>query len=195
PGRVNPAQAQTWYSAKSSVGIPISSPITRTATGSAYPPMRSTGRSGSRSSSSPWTISSMRGPSAATRPGVNALRIIPRSRVWSGGSELSRWNMYWSVSLSPVTYPARRNWSQAGPALDGGRGHQAGELRRRHARRVAGRWPHPAEVPLGVADRVTVQFGQSGGQPPQHRIGVLDDLVDEVVPLRPQRRYRHRAEG
>ena len=86
---------QTWNLSWSAAGTPSSSQITVIGSGNAKASMRSTDSSPpakrpSIASSSDAVISSIRGRSPAIRRAVNALTTRRRSRVWSGGSRLSR---------------------------------------------------------------------------------------------------------
>lgn len=79
---------QPWKAPRSASATPRSSQITVMGSGWAKTSIRSARRSGRASipSSSPSTISWMRGRSVSIRPGAKERPTSRRSRVWSGGS-------------------------------------------------------------------------------------------------------------
>lgn len=111
---------QARKSSRSSKGTPSSSQITVIGRGNANASIRSTGSPSApraaMASSSSSVIASIRGRSASTRREVNALLTSLRSRVWSGGSELSMCAR--SASANTISSPSCSGsmyWSSTRP--------------------------------------------------------------------------------
>lgn len=89
---------QVWKVARSLSGMPSSSQITVTGSGSAYRATRSAVPAGGSASSRSCAMCSTRGRRAAVRPGVKCPATSRRRRVWSGGSLCS---MLWPMACPP----------------------------------------------------------------------------------------------